>query len=400
MAVKLGDMVFHDWMSIPVPGGYTDTFQLVVSPDAGQPPRAYGQVLRRIVGPVFPLRKSMSLWVKVEGASGVWYRRELRDALEGLPCPVAVLNGERIPDDRDFSFRPWTDTRPSPRPPAAEPLFDPSLIDEVQRRCLQVLARLNAGYTAEVASLAGLDVVEVRRAMGELAEQKFVMYQETGGPESESGDSGDADGNKVRHKDSTGRHPEKTYLHGRYPFWVVRRPGVSLALRSWGIPPGVSFRERREDAYVNNWHRRTARLWPGRLRQAWPHLEIWGVWTEVPLGLIRPDILIWGRLWGKETLVVVEVERGNRTKDLLAPRIWDRFDRAVDYARGFGLPVVVVLLSPPWVRKVVLRNTGQVPQDAALVLTDWRRADTQNIPGEPERAVPAPEWGRVRFLRS
>jgi hypothetical protein len=310
---------------------------------------------------------------------------------------VAVLNGERIPDDRDFSFRPWTDTQRSPRPPDAEPLCDPGALSEAQWQCLQVLARLQAAYTAEVASLTGLEVVEVRQALGELAEQRFVIYQEPQDSANKTGAGGKAEEKQAGHKDTTGSNPEKTYLHGRYPFWVMRRPGVSLALRSWGIPPGVSFRERREYAYVSNWHRRTARLWPGWLRQAWPHLEFLGVWTEVSLGLIHPDILIWGGLWGKETLVVVEVERGNRTQDLLAPRIWDRFDRTVDYARVFGLPVAFVLLSPPWAIKATLRFSRRIPRDAAAVFVNWRRPDTGNKSVERKLSVPLPEWGKVRY---
>lgn len=170
-----------------------------------------------------------------------------------------------------------------------------------------------------------------------------------------------------------------------------------MALRSWGIPPGISFRERKEAAYVSNWHRRVARIWPGWLRQAWPHVDVWGTWTETPLGILRPDVLIWGRLSGEETLVAMEVERGNRTQDLLGPRIWDRFDRALRYARGFKLPVVFVLLAPLWVRKTMLEFFGKIPQDAAVVLADWRRPDVQKKRGSQQKVLPVPEWGTTRF---
>lgn len=392
MAVRLGSMVFHAWQSIPVPGGYTDTFQLCIRPDTGLPPRDYAQVIRRMVKPVFPLRKSMSLWVEIEGANGYWYRRELRNSLRGLPCPIAVLNGERVPDDRDFSFRPWTGTQPSPPPPAAEPLYDPHILSSIQWLCLQVLARLHAAYTAEIGSLAGLDNVETRLALGELVKQGYVAYRQPREPDSKNVLEGKTGKKELEPQGTTGRNPEDTYVYGRYPFWEIRRPGVSMTLRSWGISPGVSFRERKEAAYVSNWHRRIARMWPGWLRQVWPHLEVWGTWTEIPLGSLRPDVLVWGSLWGKEALVVLELERGNRTQDLLGPRIWDRFNRALRYGRGFKLPIVFVLLSPPWVRKTALKFFGNIPQDAAVVLADWRRPDVR------KKNFPIPEWGTTRFV--
>mgnify|MGYP001590164520 CR=1 FL=1 len=39
-----------------------------------------------------------------------------------------------------------------------------------------------------------------------------------------------------------------------------------------------------------------ARLWPAWLRKAWPGAETWAGWSEVGLGLIRPDARCWGRL--------------------------------------------------------------------------------------------------------
>ncbi|NPV87889.1 MAG: hypothetical protein HPY45_17970 [Anaerolineae bacterium] len=55
-----------------------------------------------------------------------------------------------------------------------------------------------------------------------------------------------------------------------YPRWSSTRKGISLALRSWGIPPQLPFTARRENRLgTGSEHQRPARLWLVWLRQAW-----------------------------------------------------------------------------------------------------------------------------------
>ena len=117
MTVRLGNMTFADWVSLPYDGGWTDTFVYRVSSQACLPPFAYAPIIKRLTTlKIRNLRKSMSLWVQVD-APGEWFAIELLHALKGLQVPCAVTDG-RTPKKEDFSYPMWLGVSDSGRPPA------------------------------------------------------------------------------------------------------------------------------------------------------------------------------------------------------------------------------------------------------------------------------------------
>lgn len=352
MGVRVGSLAFAEWRSIPLGGGWSDTFVFPLSAQAGLPPREYAQPLRRMARQLAGLRPGASLWVLVQAPGGGWYAEEVRQASRGLPLAVAVSQGAAAtPRLGDFSFCPGLFHTPSPRPPAA-PDFDIGDLSLQEMQALRVLARLETGYTAEVASLAGVSPPTARQALWGLADRRLI---ERRGQES-------------------------------FPIWKVRRAGVSLALRSWGFPSGVAFPARQERSAGGKRHRRTARLWPAWLRNAWPQAEIWAGWSEVALGRLRPDALAWGTLSGQEALFWLEVESGNASREVLRRKTVHRFEEALRYARRFSLSLIFVLLAPPWVLRAVVGGFVGLPEYAAMVLADWKAFG----------ALPMPGWGVAR----
>ena len=354
MGVRVGSLVFAEWHSFPLGGGWSDTFVFPLSAQAGLPPRDYARPLRRMARQLAELRPGASLWLPVQAPGGGWYAEEVRQALRGLPLAVAVSQGAgSLPRLRDFSFCPGLFHRPSPRPPVALD-FDTKILSMQEAQALRVLARLETAYTAEVASLAGVSLPTARQALWELTGRRLVERQ---GQEA-------------------------------FPIWKVRRAGVSLALRSWGVPPGVAFPARQERSAGGKRHRRAARLWPAWLRSAWPQAEIWAGWSEVALGRSRPDALAWGELFGQEALFWLEVESGKASRQALRGKIIRRFKQALRYARCFSLLLVFALLAPAWVRRAVVGGFVGLPGDTAVVLADWKVFGV----------LPAPRWGVARTL--
>ena len=378
MPVRVGSLLFDAWHSLPLNGGWSDTFVYRLSSNNGLPPVDYANAVRRVVPPLLKLRHSASLWIAVESPpGGTWYTEQVRRTLHGISAPVAVTNGICDPPQlNDFSFYPWTERIQSPPPPQAEnPVPEDILANEL--RCLQVLARLEQAYTIEVASLVGCSRPTARKALKALRERDLLDY-----------------------------FPESGRV--RYPYWEIRRRGVSLALRSWGISAGVSFPRRKERRYggkkrdhdkkvlyVGGRHRNTSRLWPAWLRAAWPDRgTIWAGWSEVFLGGVlspskggsRPDALTWGLLDGRETIFWLEVESGNRSKVEIARKAIRSINKAILYVDSFSdLDLVVAFLGPPWVLRGIKDVLNDVPKQVAVVLAGWMDFGR----------LPEPVWGKV-----
>jgi hypothetical protein len=355
-AVRVGSLLFDEWQSLLLNGGWSDTFVYRLSANDGLPPVDYARAVRRVVPPLLKLRHSASLWVAVESpAGGTWYAEQVRRTLHGISAPVAVTNGIGDPPHlNDFSFFPWTERIQSPPPPQAENPV-PEDISANELRCLQVLARLEQAYTLEVASLLGCSRPTARKALNTLRERDLLDY-----------------------------YPESGRV--RYPYWEIRRRGVSLALRSWGVSAGVSFPRRKERRYggkkrdhdkkvlyVGGRHRSTSRLWPAWLRKAWPdRATIWAGWSEVFLGGSRPDALAWGLLNERETIFWLEVESGNRSKVEIARKAIRSINKAILYVDSFSdLDLVVAFLGPPWVLGGIKDVLSDVPGHVAVVLAGW-----------------------------
>jgi hypothetical protein len=371
MTVGVGKLLFDDWTSLEFPGGWSDTFIFQMSPKAGLPPTDYARVIRKLVPPLLKLRKSASVWVQVSGESGAgnWFIQVVRHTLRGLPAPVAVTSGSVRPQIWDFSIYPWLDCQPYPRPPAVKSYLDKKQLRPSELGCLRVLARANCAYAREIASLVDLSLTGVRSALRTLEEGRFV----------------------------------RLIGQRRHPLWRICRTGVSIALRSWGLPPGYAFPYRKERGWPAckeritprrkkkrtsaGRHRRTARLWPAWLRKAWPQAEVWAGWTEVTCVYKRPDSLCWGMLDGVETLFWLEVESGNKSRQVICEHTLGRVNHALVYARGYSVRLAFILLGPPWVRRDTVQVFSDLPDDLAVVLEDWKAF------GE----LPVPAWGMVRW---
>jgi len=352
MAVRVGPLVFSEWRSLPLGSGLSDTFVFPLSAQSGLPPGDYAHPLRRMARQLAVLRPGASLWVPVDAPGGCWYADEVRETLRGLPLAAAVTRDFWSPPRlRDFSFCPGLFPTPVPPPPAAPDQYASGLSLQ-ETNALRVLARLETAYTAEVASLAGVSLPTARQALKGLKRRRLV----------------EREGQDV------------------FPVWTLRRAGLSLALRSWGLPPGVAFPSRRERSASGRRHRRTARLWPAWLRRSWPQASIWAGWSEVALRRLRPDALAWGEILGREALFWLEVESGKASRETLRGKTARRFWGALLYARRFPVSLVFALLAPPWVRQAVVGGFVGLPGDAAVVLADWKAFG----------ALPAPRWGSAR----
>ena len=337
--VRVRNAFFHDHIAPEWPDGYGDVF--VLDPPLTLPPWTWARTVRRAANVLARARYTASLWVRMppEEVTGAWIRRAWRRFLRYIPVPLALAESEPAPED--FSFPPRRVREPLP---AGAATFGASL-PESEARALEVLVRLGRGYTAEIASQALLSIHATREALYRLRRKGLALRI-----------------------DENGR-----------PFWVPRRKGVSLALRRWGVPKGVSFRFRRERrSRASARHVRTARLWNAWLRKA--GYSVFGGWSEavIPgLGRAAPDALAWGLWQGQETLFWCEVEAGHASIEALARKYERRLAAAEAFATEWGMPLVFVVLGPPWaVRASALRLR---PRQAAVCLAAWR--DFGRLPG-------------------
>ena len=381
--VHVGTSVFHSWKSIEYPpAGWTDTFVFKMPTNAGLPPDAYAEGVKKLTWQLKTLHHgAASLWIQVNGP-GRWYAREVRRYLRGAPISIAVTSSSLDqPEADDFWPPPPTSRVPAPPPPQAEEWYLGNLSDN-ELACLRVLDGLREGYTSEIAALAGLSLDTARKNLRILVKDGYAVYIV----------------DVVRPV-----APKQLVLIGNvsfgrvdpgqkkfYPFYKITRKGTSIALRSWGIPPDYYFPERwefREPA--DSRHRKTLRKWPAWIKKGWPHTEIWAGWSEVYLrGLdATPDALAWGSFDNYETLFWLEVESGHQSSKRISQKINRRLNQAAAYAKSMRVHVVFVLLAMPWVQKAAGPALVNIQDHMAVVTGEW------NAFGH----LPVAEWGRVRL---
>src|SRR5271157_975291 len=365
MPYRIGDALFSGWECLEIePGEYAEIFVFPVSYGAGLMPGDYGQAIRNLAPTVNRLRRGRSaIWVKLDSPEeSLWFFRELRAGLKGIPIPIAVTIGNRKPTIKDFSYRPWTDDRPQTVvPPFVPPLARNGITDEALA-CLRILARLGDAFTAEVASLSGLEKISTVEECLKLLSDKGLVEHVI---------------------------DEKTR---RYPYWVIRKVGKSLALRSWGIPPGfvfTNYRERMEAPEGD--HRRRSRLWPAWLRStSWKdRAVIYSGWSEAHLvgEKTRPDSLCWGKMEGMETLFWLEVESGHASRANIQEKIARRMRVATSYALDRHVNLVFCVLGMHWVTETAaLAFAGLVQNWSSVILGDWSTFGR----------LPLPTWGRIQ----
>ena len=380
--VHVGTSVFHGWTAIEYPpAGWTDTFIFSMQHDAGLPPDDYAQALRKLTWQLNKLRRGASIWVQVDGP-GMWYAKEVRRALRGMPLAVAVtMSGVSQPELESFNLIPYTLRVPSGPPPLAAEWYLGDL-SRKQLDCLRVLARLQKGYTKEIASLVGEEDEFALSMLQVLVEKEYARYiTDFVAP--------------VKPKQLTliGGKEVGRYKLGEmksYPFWQITKKGISIALRSWGLPPGYSFPERKEfRTPPDGKHRRISRQWLAWVRQAWSHAEIWTGWSEVYIKRLAatPDALAWGRMDGWETLFWLEVESGHSSREVLWRKLSRRLNQAYAYTQSLNVRLVFVLLAMPWVQEAARHVLTGIPDTMAVVTGDWKDFGR----------LPVVEWGKVRL---
>jgi hypothetical protein len=370
MTVRLGYMTFTDWVSLPYEGGWTDTFVYRVSSQACLPPFAYAPIIKHLTTlKVRNLRKSMSLWVRVD-APGEWFGIELLHALRSLQVPYAVTDG-RTPEQVDFSYPPWLGVSNSGRPPDMPD--EPSLVSPEELLCLQALGRMVKGDADEIASLAGLSVGETTRMLLDLERRELVAF-------------------RTGHRLMRGRRREIESMPDPVPLWHITRRGTSLALRGWGVPRGASFDTRaRQEQFLHlipGKHRSISRQWPAWLQAAWPQAEIWTAWAEVklpkPLKTV-PDALAWGRIQGYETLFWLEVGDNHKSRIRIEDDMRVRLRDALLLAKRTNVRLVFAFLGPKWVQDAASWAFERLPEEVGVVMAGWMKFGK----------LPVLEWGRV-----
>lgn len=383
MAVRVGKAVFEDHISIELaPRRWTDTFVLPVKHNWALPPWDYADVVRTVAKPLSRHRRGASLWVPVSDP-GRWYFEEVKYSLRDLPMPLAVTFGrDRRPALSDFSRMPPVYNAPCR---GGIPAEEPSAfrLSENALACLFVMTRLVAAYTSEVASGCLMSDTTSRAALWELEKAGYVEYHQC----DPYIDYHLLSTQRLASQGAQSRQDDESR-----PYWRIRRPGLSAALRAWGVPPEAEFGGRTErNRLLDSTHRRRSRQWPAWLRKALPHADIYAGWSEVGISQLRtnPDALAWGKMQGVETLFWLEVESGKSSRKLILDKTITRWLKATGYARAVGVHLVFVFLAMPWVREAARLAFTDVPSHSAVVVADWSRSNFGQLP--------YPKWGEVVF---
>jgi hypothetical protein len=361
MVVNFDNMQFSEWRASEKDGRWTDVFIQRISPFVGLPPVEYAIGMYRLASLLIRKRPSASLWVQVD-APGRWYTETLRSVLRWkgkLPIAVTAPSALAKPDLFDYLVLPYLEPK---RPLALKrenvktlPFSKQTLL------CLQVLGRIERGDVNEIASLAGLHPLNAQSALEELEKMEMVLCE-----------------NQQVKKETVST-------------WRIKHEGLSLVLRSWGIPKEMSFERRKELALSDpgGEHRLISHLWPGWLRAAWPQTQIWAGWSEVSLsGLPQtPDALAWGMMAGQETLFWLEVESGHASRGETCKKIRHRFVQAAAYAKAQNVCLVFALLGRDWVCEAAKPAFENIPPGIAVTIGNWRDIGR----------LPLTEWGRVEW---
>lgn len=368
MTVRVGKVTFSDWASLHFQDNWTDTFIFCIDARACIPPFCYEEPLRRMASHANKKRPGASLWVQVD-APGEWFMLEVRRSLKGLALPYAVTLAGKTPDWLDFSRPPRLFHSPLPHPPVVDEKHAPLSLEEL--RCLQALGRMEKGNETEIASLAGLPFDVTKNLLAHLEEKELIVYKTS--PKIWRGKS----------------RPAQLDL---FPLWHLRSKGLSLALRSWGIPKGIEFTSRKEEnlQQVGYEHRHISRVWSAWLKSAWPQAEIWAGWSEVsmPETSVIPDGLAWGRIQEYETLFWLEVGDDHKDRDAITEITTKRLNQAGKLCQRTGVRLVYAQLSTNWVHEAARWGLVDLPNEVAVVMGNSRRF------GE----LPMVEWRRVNGI--
>ena len=317
-----------------------DIFKHSLSYKDGLPPYAQARIIDLLVNRLIKSRRYPALWISVEGP-GDWFRYEIKRLIK-YRIPMTVQSARKTSvHEREFyqSIRP-TYLREGDVPILA-PRFEPVEygIRESALRVLQVLARLKTAYRPEIASLTGFSESHARNLLKQLQGENLIERKKI----------------------------------GKYEGWAIRTKGLSLAHRSWNIPKGVHFTKYRgEFRYAGERHRRVSRRWRAWLEAAYPRIEIWEGWTEVPLFDGIPDALAWARKGEREILFWLEVDSGHSSEKVMMRNYSRRFQNAYHHAKRLGILIVFCIMGPPWVVRFFPLCIPYLYPNLAVIGQDWR----------------------------
>jgi hypothetical protein len=317
-----------------------DIFRHHISYKDGLPPYAQARIIDLIANQLIKVRPHPALWVSVD-APGNWFYGEIKRLVK-FKIPMTIqLALTPVVWERQFSS-PIQPTRIQEGDvPILAPCFDPKEygIKEPSLRVLQILARLKTAYRPEIASLASFSESHVRNLLKQLQDEGLIERRQI----------------------------------GKYEGYAIRTKGLRIVHRSWNIPKGVHFTKYRgEFRYAGERHRRKARMWRAWLEKAYPNIEIWESWTEVPIQRGIPDALAWGTHQGKEMLFWLEVDSGKNSGKTMQRIYSGRIAQARRHAVAWNLPVIFCIMGPGWVVRHFRRYDYSKFTPIAVIGHDWR----------------------------
>lgn len=317
-----------------------DVFKHSLSATDGLPPYSQARIIDLISNRLKKARPDPCLWVSVD-APGSWFISEL-DRLVKHKIPTFIAPKNEHPT-RVFDFEPHG----YPYRPQQPEHLQMDRVFKVEDynlkasalRVLRILARLKTAHTREITSLSGFSETHVRNLLKQLQVENLIEWKRV----------------------------------GKYDGWEIKNSGLRLAHRSWNVPKGVHFAQYRgEFRYAGARHRRVSRMWRAWLETAYPSIEIWDCWTEVPVRYGIPDALAWGTHNGQETLFWLEVDSGHSSRKTMEKNYSRRLQLASSHAFYWRTPIVFCILGQPW----VVENFGwcipKMSPRVAIIGHDWR----------------------------
>lgn len=317
-----------------------DIFWHHISYKDGLPPYAQARIIDLIVNQLIKARPHPALWVSVE-TPGNWFYSELKRLVK-FKIPMTIQPAWKpVVLERHFSSPIQPTHIQEGDAPFLAPCFDPKEygIKRPALRILQILARLKTAHRPEIASLAGFSESHVRNLLKQLQEKGLIERRQI----------------------------------GKYEGYAIRTKGLRIVHRLWHIPKGVHFTKYRgEFRYAGERHRRKARMWRAWLEKAYPDIEIWESWTEVPIQRGIPDALAWGTHQGKEMLFWLEVDSGKSSGKTMQRIYSGRIAQACRHAVAWNLPIIFCIMGPGWVVRHFRRYDYSKFTPIALIGHDWR----------------------------
>lgn len=317
-----------------------DVFKHSLSATDGLPPYTQARIIDLISLQLKKTRQHPALWVSVD-SPGNWYVQELQ-RLVRRKIPTAILPVNEVPEDV-WGFKPHA--VPHHVDPTENLCVDhPFRLENYglktsSLRLLRILARLKSAHTPEITSLAGFSETHARNLLRQLQAERLIEQKQV----------------------------------GKYLGWGIRNKGLRLAHRSWNVPKGSHFaKDRGEFRYAGERHRRVARMWRAWLETAYPNVEIWECWTEVPVRYGIPDALAWGTHRGQEMLFWLEVDSGHSSRNTMEANYSRRLELVYAHAARWYMPIVFCILGLPWVVDAFRWCFPNMNSWVAVIGHDWR----------------------------